>query len=317
MKRISQLLTVCALPLLFACETGEIEPDNNGETHSVSITGIKDAFSYSFTPANGRVASAPDEVYMLTIKLINENNHVVYEQWYHDWSDTENHIPDSIFIPSISAGNYKIYASTADYYYYYDYYYESGNVDLTDAGDSIPDQDLPMQEFVIDNWIVSENPIYVGNQSFTVADEDVSVELEMTNISAKLTLQVKNFPQEMYAEVMAIGTDALSYSFDNDAFFNQYPDHESYAYLYMYDGRENFNFYFLPRTLDRVRVGVYDYNYNYFVEQEYSFNEDIEMGVGDALTVTVDMESILDGGGSGTLSWQSIEWNNLGEVVIE
>lgn len=307
MKLLNSLLIFCSLVLVFACAEEPLM-EGSGEPKSLSIVGIKDAFSYSFHSAAGKSNAVPDEIHTLTVKVVDEFNHMVYEQWYSDWSSEVNEIPDSIFIPSLEPGNYKIYASTAEYYYYYDdyYYYETG-----DSASYYPGS------FVIEPWNSSTNPIYVGNQSFEITEEDVEVALEMRNISAKLTINYSRSSQDMHYGGTLIGPDAYSYSFEEDELFIMYEDNEFYTDLYQYDESTTVNYYFLPRTLEKMRAYVYDYNYNYSVEQTYTFDEPIQMEVGDALTININIDNLLEGGGEASTAWEVIDWNDLGEITIE
>ena len=315
MKKTNKLLYLFSLLLLLSCTEEPIE--NPSEEHSLSIVGIKEAFDYTFHPASKSITT-PDEVNTLTIRIIDDMYNVVYEQWYHDWSeDSSTSIPDSIFIPSIGTGQYKIYASTTDnYYYHYDDYYYYEDLIAVD-GDSIPDDYDPNFDMVIDSWVVSTNPIYVGNQDFEIGDEDLTVELEMKNISAKLTLQYEGYAPDMYINASLIGPNAQSYSFQQDDFFEWDEGYEYWTDLWMYEYDNVENYYFLPRTLDRVRLYMHDYRYDFSVEQQFSFEEQISMGVGDALTININIDNIIEGSGTGTLAWENIEWNNLGEINFD
>ncbi len=321
MKKTSFLLMLSAALIFSACEEeGLIQQPGDGE-HSVSIVGIKDAFDYTFHPASSaRTTIAPDEVHTLNIRIVDQYSNIVYEKWYYEWDDwyedNSNAIPDSIFIPNLGEGSYKIYASTTDNYYYHydDYYYYQ---DFTAEGDSIPGDFDPNFDMVVDSWVVSTNPIYVGNQAFEIANSDVTVELEMKNISAKLTLEYESYVPDMYINGTLIGPKAFSYSFEQDDFFEWDPGYEYWTDLYMYDYQDVEEYYFLPRTLDRLRMYVYDYHYDFSFEQTFQFDEQIEMNVGDALTVRVDVGDILEGAGTGTLSWQAIQWNDLGVVEFD
>ncbi|MFY0627055.1 MAG: hypothetical protein JXR07_12215 [Reichenbachiella sp.] len=305
MKKTNLLIFIGCILFLYSCGLEEDPLDNTGEDHALSIVGIKDAFTYSFRSASAKSNTAPDEIHSLTVKIVNDNNDIVYEQWYYDWSDSTNQIPDSIYIPALGAGNYKIYASTTDHYYYYDDYYYAGN------------DPAYGNNFIIEPWSASTNPIYVGNQAFTIDDQDLEITLEMVNISAKLTVNYSQRPPNSYVNAALIGPNAYSYSFDTDDFFLWDEGYEHYTDLYQYDESQTTNYYFLPRTLASMRLYVYDYNNDFSIEQSFSFDQAIEMNVGDVLTININVESLMEGLGDGTLYWEAIEWNSLGEITID
>ena len=139
--------------ILSGCELNDGSDDIATGDHSFYITGVRESITYEFTSGNGRAVAA-DEVRNLSVYIIDNDGNIAYETRYYNYDyGYEQGIPDSIFIPSLSAGNYKIFALTADYYPYYDYYYAEG------------DTMAMFDNLQIPTYITSEGPIFVGFES--------------------------------------------------------------------------------------------------------------------------------------------------------
>jgi hypothetical protein len=286
------------------------------------ITGVSTSLKYTFN--SGRENSTPDDVRELNILILNENVEVVYEQWYFNYNfyngqdssmsngDTffyENTIPDTLYIPGLPAGNYDILAATT----YLNYYGEPiWNPDGTWSQG-------PMVYPKIDPYNVSENPIYVGKTSITLASESQEVVLEMRNVSAKITLSREDDTTPIeggHLELVFIANNNKMFSFAQNALVDPQDNYDYYIYTYL-AGEQKKNFYVLPKTLTAVEVGYYHPElemYNFRIE--IPIDPDVALQVNDAISFSINLSELLEGAGSGTVLWNQITWNELGNISI-
>jgi hypothetical protein len=299
------LLPFIAIIILVGCELNEAEENLKQGDHSFYITGIKESITYEFTSGNGRAVQS-DEVKNLTVYIMDSEGNIVYEtRYYNNNYDGAGGIPDSIFIPALGAGTYKILALTADYYPYYDYYYQEG------------DTMSIFDDMVIPTGITSEGPIFVGFEQIALTDATSAVELDMKNISAKISFQLTN---SQIAENSAISlemmtVDAMDYAIIDE---EMVPSVSENNYLYNYIDAWNpvRSMYVLPQTINDMTVQFYDYYSGSNWNSSIIFEEQIPLTAGDAITFNLDLEAMLEGSGSGSFNYEDIEWNDLGEVTV-
>lgn len=322
MKSLFVLLTLSIVIGLSSCEDAFVENEMPKGDFGFYITGVSQSLDYVFN--SGRQNETPDNVRELNILILDESGDIVYEQWYfnHNYyygqdslmanGDTffyENTIPDTLYIPALPEGNYDILAATT----YLNYY-----------GDPIwnPDgtwTEGPMVYPRIEPYHVSENPIYVGKQNITLAEESQEVVLEMRNISAKITLSREEDTTNIeggYIELIFNTTNNKSFSFAENALIAQEYDYDYYIYTYMFNEKKK-NFYVLPKTLSAVEVA---YNHPQF--EMYNFrieipiDPDVDLNINDGISFSINLGDLLNGARSGTVLWDQITWNELGEISI-
>ncbi|MGL1885399.1 MAG: hypothetical protein OCD76_02695 [Reichenbachiella sp.] len=108
------------------------------------------------------------------------------------------------------------------------------------------------------------------------------------------------------------GNTSKGYSFLDDDFYTK-----DYAYTHVYyDDYYGNNYYFLPKSFDKLEAYVENINEGYYVSNTFFFDTTIEMNAGDALTVTIDANEIINNAGNGTLNWEAVQWNNIGELIF-
>ena len=323
MKALSIFLTLSVIITLSSCYEKAAEQELPEGDFGFYITGVGQSINYIFN-SGGRQNETPDDVRELNILILDQSGDIVYEQWYfnHNYyyhqdssmmnGDTffyENTIPDTLFIPSLPAGNYDILASTT----YLNYYAEPVN-----NPDGTWSQG-PVTYPKIEPYNVSENPIYVGKQSITLAEESQEVVLDMRNVSAKITLSREDDASDIEGgrlELIFISKNNKAFSFADDALVDQEYDYDYYNYTYMYNEKKK-DFYVLPKTLSSVEVAYFhDQLEMYNFRIEIPFDPYIDLQINDAISFSINLGDLLDGAGSGTVLWDQITWNNLGEIAI-
>ena len=323
MKPLSIILSLCLVITLSSCYEKLAKDEMPEGDFDFYITGVSQSLNYVFN-SGSRVSETPDDVRELNILIIDESGDIVYEQWYfnHNYyhhqdssmenGDTffyENTIPDTLFIPALPAGNYDILAATT-YLNYYD------DPIMNPDGTWGPG---PMTYPRIEPYNVSENPIYVGKQSITLSEENQEVVLEMRNVSAKITLSREEDTSNIdggHLELIFMTKNNKSFSFAENILVDQEYDYDYYIYTYMFDEKKK-DFYVLPKTLSAVEVAYFHNQiemYNFRIE--IPIDPDIDLQINDAISFSINLGELLDGAGSGTVLWDQITWNELGEISI-
>ncbi len=317
MKKLLILMAPLVIMLSACGPEAEITQDIPNTENSILITGINESISYTYTDNNGRTAeSVPEDVNMIQILILNSEDEVVHEQYHynqnaynHYYYDSasyggddymfENTLPDTLYIPPLDDGIYTVLASTAyASYYYYD---ETSNTDYP----------------FIDSYQVSDGPIFVGKASTEVtSDTDQVVVLDMTNISSRVDLNVISENADTWSvEVQLESNNGKNYSFETESFVST-----EYDYDYIYLWKDNYwnqpSYYFLPRGLKSIRLYFYDYESGFNISFETDINPDLEMGIGDVFTLNIDIDGLIEGGGSAGFNWDDIDWNDVGDVNI-
>lgn len=318
MKLLTNIFLAVLVLATLSCDTEQDSP--KGADHDFYITGINKSLSYTFSPSNGRQSQAiPEDVRNLTVMILDDDDNIVYEQRYYNYSyyweyeDSldasgydyyyyENTIPDTLFIPSLEEGNYTILTATADFYHYYSY---SGWGNPEGAG-------TPK----IESWVTSEGPIYAGKAELELSEDEQEVVMEMTNISSKITLKREgSFDNDGWLEVIIQTEDAVEYWLDDEEFVTPEYDYSESVYGYI-DYRSSVNLFTLPKKLTAVQIYYYDYQTGATISQTVEIDPSIELGVGDAITFTINVEDILSGSGRGIFDWNDVSWNDLGEINV-
>ncbi len=306
------IYTMMAVLAVFfsACEPAEPTDELPSGEMSMLVTGINQSLSYEFRAGNGRVASSADDVKNLTVMILDEENQIVHETRYYRYYD-EQLVPDTILIPSLSAGNYQLLAVTADFYYYYYYedYYQEGIEDSMGF--------VASNQLTIPGFTMSEGPIYVGKVDFTLEEEDQVVEIDMTNVSAKVTFKLKNNQAltEAGIEMALASDDVWAYSFD-EASLTEDEYGYTYASAYLDEWNRERTLYVMPQTLKSMYINMYSYNQEGGFNQTVAFDEPIALASGDAITFTIDAQALLDGAGEGVFNFGEINWNDRGELSL-
>lgn len=336
---VKKFLIAFIIPVvcLFSCQTSEDElPTGDFDFY---ITGFKSGLSVDFSAGSRTDQSTPDDVHQLHVQILDGENQVVYEQYYWDYDDyyyydddsvyhnedslnnTQGRlaremdfiysegIPDTIFIPSLPAGDYHVLAATTyigNYYYYYDYA-------TADSSDNYYYNNEPR----IDTYAVNDGPIYVGKESLYLSEEEQEVLLDMNNVSAKITVTNASDATNVsgWADLMVETQNNQYYSFLDESLFPSDYDYDAPVYTYLDPGGTR-DFYVLPRTLTGLTLNYWDYYSGASFSSTLELDPNIELGIGDAVTFTVDLEEILSGAGSGSFDWEEIDWNDLGEVTV-
>lgn len=320
---MKKLLLIIAPLFFFLAACGpddEIEQEIPNTENSILITGINESISYTYTSNNGRTeSSVPEDVNMIQILVLNDDNEVVYEQYHynqnaynHYYYDSanyegddyvfENTLPDTLYIPPLEDGSYTVLASTA-YASYYDYHYYGDS-----TGTSYP---------FIDAYQVTDNPIFVGKAFAEVtSDTDEVVEIDMQNISSRIDLNIiANESDQWNIEVGLETGNSQYYSFGSESL-----EPTEYDYDYISFWRDNYwnqtSYYFLPRDLRNIRLYYYDYETGFNINIESDIDPDLAMNVGDVFTLNINIDELIEGGGSASFTWDDIDWNDVGDVTI-
>lgn len=323
MRALSTFLTLSIIITLSSCYEKIAEKEMPEGDFGFYITGVSQSINYIFT-SGGRQSETPDDVRELNILILDQSGDIVYEQWYfnHNYyyqQDSsmenghtffyENTIPDTLFIPSLPAGNYDVLASTT----YMNYY---GDPIMNPDGTWGPGPNTYPR---IEPYNVSENPIYVGKQSIVLAEESQEVVLDMRNVSAKITLSREEDTTNIeggHLELIFISKNNKSFSFADDALVDQEYDYDYHIYTYMYNEKKK-DFYVLPKTLTSVEVAYFhDQLEMYNFRIEIPIDPDIDLNINDAVSFSINLADLLDGANSGTVLWDQITWNELGEISI-
>ena len=316
------LLTLASAAIFYGCSSDEdIEKDIPNTENSMLITGISESISYTFSDKNGRTeSSVPDDVNMIQILILDEAQKVVYEQYhynqnaynhhYYDSADHEgddylfeNTIPDTLYIPPLADGTYTVLASTTYAYYYHQYNDGSGDSSYN-------------QYPIIESYQVSDAPIYVGKGSAEVSSEtDAVVVLDMTNISARIDLNIETTYPEWNLEVQLETGNGKYYSFESEELLEN-----EYDYDYLHLWRDHYwmqeSYYFLPRDLKNINLWFYEYPSNFNINFEFDIDPDLTMEAGDVFNLNINLDELVEGGGEAGFNWEDIDWNDLGEVTI-
>lgn len=319
MKKLSYLLAAVVLAVTGCSSVQDSDKGPLNTENSIVITGINESISYSFQSADGRVeGSIPDDINMLQILILNEDEEVVYEQYHYNqnayndhYYDSaghggddymfENTIPDTLYIPPLEDGTYSVLASTV-YASYYDYHYESDSMQS-----SYP---------IIESYHVSDAPIFVGKATAVVTqDADAFVEIDMNNISSRIDLNVTTSREDWGLEIHMESGNSHYYSFESE---DLEPVEYDYDNLYLWNDSywRPEAFYFLPRDFRSVSLWFYDHSQGINLNYELDIDPDLNMAIGDVFTLSIDLDELVEGGGSASLSWEEVDWNDVGEVTI-
>lgn len=319
MKLLNNTLLSGLVVLLMACDPSLDNQSGNPDAElSFYITGINKSLSYTFSPGNGRVAqSVPDDVRNLTVVILNESEEVVYEQHYYqygyyyededslnaagfDYYYYENTIPDTLFIPSLGEGNYTVLTATADFFI--NHYYGDANNENGRAK--------------IESWVTSEGPIYAGKAEIELTEDEQELVMGMKNISSKITIKKEGSNEmEGWLEIRLLTENNTEYSLLEEDF--QAPEYDYNYDIYGYVGeRPESHIFSLPKTLTGVEINYYDYSYQGVISQRVELNPSVALGVGDAITFTIDVDEVISGSGSGVFEWENIDWNDLGDINV-
>lgn len=322
MKPITLFLSLITVFAITSCQEESFNQERFQGEHEFFITGISQSLDYTFT--SGRTEDTPDEIRELYITILDENQNMVYEQWYWNhnywiYSDStlengdiyyyENTIPDTLFIPALPAGNYDILAATTYLNFYGDPVY---NPDGTwTEGERIYPR--------IEAWCVSENPIYVGKSQVALTDETQEVKIEMRNISTRITLSREDDTSDVEGGRLELVFKAINnshFSFEQDALIGEDFNYDYHIYTWMYDERIK-HFYTLPRTLVGVDIGYFHDQYEmYNFSMAVPFDPHIDLATNDAISFSIYLDQLLEGARSGTVLWEDISWNDKGDVSI-
>jgi len=322
MKKL-KLLSLTLIIFLVACNPqDEVNTEPDFSDYSVLITGINKSLSYDFASKNGRTeTSVPQDVNMLQLAVVATNGEVVYEQYYYnhnarnefyyDSTDVdpeyfENTLPDTLLIPRLLEGEYSIIAATS-YIHNHSYY------DYNDTSES----KLPSK---IEAYTISDGPIYVGKEIVSIEEnqeEALLINLDMNNISARIDLNIIEADSiNLNFELQIEASNANYYSFENDELLTY--EYNYYGNLYWYfDGEYSSNsIYFLPRLAESINISFFDENTQTHIHQSIDLDPDIEMNIGDVLTLNIDIEKLLEGTGETVFNWEEVDWNDVGEISI-
>jgi hypothetical protein len=344
----TQLVAILLLAVSCASDTDE-QPTINNSDYSLILTGVNNALTYTFSSANSREAtSVPDDVKQLTVMILDEKENVVYQQRYYSYSNYypeidslkegqyegdvatspvadyyyyENQIPDSIFIPKLPDGTYTVVSATADFYSYYYGGDSSVNADgqaNQEVRNDMIAKPMPAQGMpVMESYVSSEGPIFIGKQVVKISDATEIVTMKMTNISAKITVKLAGTmrKENMWLNVQFQTKNNQSYSFAKEVFFTPAYDYDYTVYTSL-NYQEERNIYVLPKVLTSLNINFYDYYNGTSYNQEIALDPMVKLGVGDAISFTIDTEKLLKGSGSGVFDWNDIKWNDLGEINV-
>jgi hypothetical protein len=321
MKTLTFLLSLCVIISFSSCEDKIVENEMPEGEIGFYITGVSQSLNYVFN-SGSRLSETPDEIRELNILILDQSGDIVYEQWYfnHNYyyhqdstmtnGDTffyENTIPDTLFIPALPQGNYDILASTTYLNYYSDPIY---NPDGTISQG-------PITYPKIEPYNVSENPIYVGKATIALNEESQEVVLNMRNISARITLSREEDTTNIeggHLELIFNTKNNKYFSFAEDALLDY--EYDYYIYTYMLDEKKK-HFYVLPKILSSVAAAYFHDHvemYNFRIEMPIEPNIDLQ--INDAISFSINLGDLLDGASSGTVLWDQITWNDLGEISI-
>ena len=213
----------------------------------------------------------------------------------------ENTLPDTLYIPPLADGQYTVLASTS-YASYYDHHYAE-------------DSSYGAYPF-IESYQVSDAPIFVGKETTEVSQEtDAVVVLDMKNVSSRIDLNIASSSEEWNLELNMETGNSLIYSFATESLENTGYE---YDYLHIYrDGYYNqTSYYFLPRDLKSINLWFYEYQTNVSANFEFDIDPDLTLQTGDVFSLNIDIDQLIEGGGSAGFSWDSIDWNDVGEISI-
>jgi len=299
-----QLLSLLVLVLLSACEFNHDTPDVSSREKGLYIIGLKQSLTYEFTSPNGRVLSDSDQVTNLAVYILEAEGGIVYEQHYYPYYSGQ--VPDTIFIPDLGAGDYELVATTSDYYAY-NYYYEDGT--MYDTMDVFTDLILP-------GHAISEGPIYVGYNTFTIADEAVMVNVDMENVSAKITFRLKGGQSlnDAGVELGLYANEVMGYNLRTGEF--QEEQYDNYVYNWVDQWSTSRAVYVMPQTLYQINMNYYQYYSGSNFSQSQDLEDPLKLRTGDAITFTLDLDALLEGAGNGVFNFSDIDWNDLGEVTV-
>ncbi len=292
------------------------DPNQDNGKYSLYITGITQSLTYDF---GGRAeSSTPDDVTNLTLIIYDENGQAVYERRFYDYNyygygypyyeDTVV-IPDTVYIPELPGGSYKLVAVTADFYY--DYHYDS--------------------DMLVYPYHTSPGPVYAGYEEFELIEENQAVAVDMNNISCRIRVKLKEgqkLDEYGYLGLTFETNNTKAYSlFDGefvpwDEGYNNYIYTSLGSYYYWTEDGEivesivSSDVYILPQTIIKLRIDYYDH-YGSSILQEIEIEPDIVLTDGDAIPFTIDLKALIEEGTNpGIFNWEDIEWNELDEVTI-
>ena len=331
------VLSVLSITLLCSCEESIEEPIPEGE-FSFYVTGFKRNLTVDFSSKGRTDQSHPEDVHQLHIQILDEDNMVIHERFHYDYNDysedengnnadfAENHyddlfnlterggIPDTIFIPALPSGHYNVIAATAHiggYNHYIDYA-DDGTFDETDI------EPYYTRHSRIETSVVSDGPIYVGQESIVLEKESQEVIFNMTNVSAKITIANASDATDAQggAEVMFHTLNNQYFDLQTSALLPIEYDYAPPIFTYINGGEAKKEFYILPKSLMSLSLNFWHHSFGTQYTQEFELDPQIDLNIGDAVTFTLNIEEILRGGGASPLQWEEIEWNDLGEVSI-
>ena len=135
----------------------------------------------------------------------------------------------------------------------------------------------------------------------------------MANISAKVNLISKYTEKSRWLEA-GIASKGCSY-FDLVSGSFVPVDFGVNLYMSLEDSLYEKSFYIFPQTLVGMEIYITDYH-QYKISQKINLDPVLELAVGDAVTFNIDIQKLLQGSGGASFEWETISWNDLGEVSI-
>jgi hypothetical protein len=309
MKYFFYLSVLLSFILLSCNDDPEVTVPGDG-IYDLYITGINESIKdFDFISINGRTQEVPDEVMNLTL-IVHQENEVVYEVRYASYDPLNPvELPDTIRVPQLEEGDYTIIAVTADYWF--DPYYQNS---------------------VFDSYLYSMGPIFYGYAEISVTEENQEMSIDMQNISAKVTLRLKE-GQEFIGESLTLNFETYGdqrFDYERETwssmpdyyggfglYIGKYYTYDPISYEPSWEMITEASAYVLPKTLDKFNLYYYDQQ-GFNVSRRANLDPDIELNAGDAIEFVVDLEALLtlSADGNDIFDWEPLEWNDLGEVTL-
>lgn len=305
-------LVVATLFNTSSCVDKELPSLDPSKKHQLVLTGLKKSLGFEID--NGRTDSVPEGINNLTVLIADEQLETVYQRNYYsgNYWDLLASIPDSIWIPSLSEGNYKVMAITLDYYGPYNYYSDSS-----------------ISEFLVEPPYYDDAVVFAGNEDVRLASADQIVEIQMKNISSNILIKLKDGQTLEDANLHIIlesnswtAFDLYEYQFVS--FDPQWPItyHSTLGIQYYYDGFREItkeitekNLYVFPSDFSKITFEYYDNSGTNF-RVTTALSDDIVLETGEKITLVIDIDQIIAGAGAGFFDWEDIEWSDQGEITV-
>lgn len=264
MLKLHRIILILASLAVISCESKESSPEADS-LHSALLLDYQSNFNYPF---HDRANSDDMEIHYFETKVKDiSNDSIVHEaQFYIDpWGEIE--LPDTLVIPDLAPGNYVLFASTTSIYTTFEEDELVGYTAVLDANDT---------------------PILVGTTEFSIANEDVTLSVDMDNISAKMIVNFTLPSPSSDLDVFGLFSpfDYQHYSFDEDELFTGQSNGGGFEF-YSFDPLvSTTEMYFLPHSLNNYQF-IIDEGDNRLLEEELIFDEDIICETGDIVTLNL------------------------------